>query len=98
MVTFGNITDRVLTVTYTKEDTTGCKVTGSATYNKDNRLDNASGTIFDQNGQQVAHFNSYGEGEYARINLTDCMTDRMAEAAAVANETLADLAKGYKEE
>lgn len=98
MIKFGTITNKTLSVNFTKESAEGYKVAGNATYDKDNRPNSVTGTITDADGRQVACFHTYGEGEYARVNLTDCMTDRMAEAAAVANETLEDLAKGYQED
>lgn len=98
MVTFGEITNKTLSVNYTKEDVAGYKVVGLATYNKDNELTNASGDIRDSEDRHIANFNTYGEGESERINLTDCVADKMAEAANVANATLADLAENYPQE
>lgn len=97
MVTFGEITQRNTRVNYTKEDMDGYKVVGSANYNKENRLTDASGSIRDAENLYVANFNVYGQGEDARVNLTECKPELMNEAIAVAQATLADLAKGYGE-
>lgn len=97
MVTFGEITNKTLSVNYTKEDVAGYKVVGLATYNKDNKLTDASGDIRDAEDKHIANFNTYGEGEFARINLTDCVAGKMAEAAGLAEVTLADLAMQYPE-
>lgn len=97
MVTFGEITQRNLRVNYTKEDMDGYKVVGSANYNKENKLTDANGDIRDAEGKHIANFNIYGEGEYTRVNLTDCLAGMMSEAVEVAEATLADLAKGYGE-
>ena len=98
MVTFGEITSKNLRVNYTKEDMEGYKVVGSANYNKENKLTDAIGDIRDAEDKHIANFNVYGEGEYARVNLTDCLAGMMSEAVEVAEATLADLAATYPEE
>jgi len=98
MVTFGEITQKNLRVNYVKEDIDGYKVVGSANYNKENRLTDASGSIRDAENLYVANFNIYGQGEDARVNLTECKPELMNEAIAVAQATLADLAAQYPEE
>ena len=98
MVTFGEITQRNTRVNYTKEDMEGYKVVGSANYNKENRLTDASGSIRDAENLYIANFNIYGQGEDARVNLTECKPELMNEAIAVAQATLADLAAQYPEE
>lgn len=99
MVTFGEITDKTLRAPYTKEDYAGFKVTGSATYNKDNKLTDAYGDIRDADtNEHVANFNIYGMGEGTRVNLTDCIAGKMTEAVEVAEATLADLAADYPKE
>lgn len=98
MVTFGDITNKTLRVNYTKDDLSGYVVVGSANYNKEQRLTDASGDIRDNEGVHIANFNIYGEGEYARVNLTDCLAGRMGEAVEVAEAALADLAAQYPEE
>ena len=98
MVTFGEITQRNTRVNYTKEDMEGYKVVGSANYNKENRLTDASGSIRDAENLYIANFNIYGQGEDARVNLTECKPELMNEAIAVAQATLADLAVQYPEE
>lgn len=98
MVTFGEITQRNTRVNYTKEDMDGYKVVGSANYNKENRLTDASGSIRDAEGKHIANFNIYGQGEDARVNLTECKPELMNEAIAVAQATLADLASQNPEE
>lgn len=55
MVTFGEITQRNTRVNYTKEDMDGYKVVGSANYNKENRLTDASGSIRDAENLSVAN-------------------------------------------
>lgn len=98
MVTFGEITQRSTRVNYTKDDMKGYKVVGSANYNKENRLTDANGDIRDAEGKHIANFNIYGEGEFARVNLTDCLAGMMSEAVEVAETTLADLAGTYPQE
>lgn len=98
MVTFGEITQRNTRVNYTKEDMEGYKVVGSANYNKDNKLTDANGDIRNAEGTHIANFNIYGEGEYTRVNLTDCLAGMMSEAVEVAEATLADLAGTYPQE
>lgn len=99
MVNYGTIERRDTRVNYTKDDLTGYKVIGMATYNKDNKLTDASGDIRDaENDTHIANFNIYGEGEYTRVNLTDCLAGRMSEAVEVAEATLSDLAGTYPQE
>lgn len=95
MVTFGEITQKNIRVNYTKEDLTGYKVVGSANYNKENKLTDAHGDIRDSEDRHIANFNIYGEGEYTRVNLTDCLAGMMSEAVEVSEATLADLASQY---
>ena len=98
MIVFGEITSKSLRVNYTKDDMEGYKVVGSVNYNKENKLTDANGEIRDMEEKRIANFNVYGEGEYARVNLTDCLAGMMSEAVEVAEATLADLAATYPEE
>lgn len=95
MVTFGEITEKTLRANYVKEDMEGYKVVGNATYNKEKKLTNAYGDIRNAEDKHIANFNAYGEGETARISLTDCLAGMMSEAVEVAEATLADLASQY---
>lgn len=98
MIVFGEITSKNLRVNYTKDDIEGYKVVGSVNYNKENKLTDASGDIRDAEDKHIANFNVYGEGEFARVNLTDCLAGRMSDAVEVAEATLADLAASFPEE
>ena len=98
MVVFGEITSKSLRVNYTKEDIEGYKVVGNANYNKEEKLTDANGDIRDAEDKHIANFNVYGEGEYARVNLTDCLAGMMGEAVEVAEATLADLASSHPKE
>lgn len=98
MVTFGTICEKIIRAPYTKDDMEGYKVTGYATYNKENKLTDASGDIRTIEDVHVANFNIYGSGEYTRVNLTDCIAGKMSEAVTVADATLADLASTYPTE
>lgn len=97
MVKFGEITQKTIRVNYTKDDKEGFVVIGAATYNKENKLSDAHGEIRDAEGNRIANFNTYGEGENTRINLTDCLAGMMSQAVVVAEATLADLANSYPE-
>lgn len=96
MINFGEITNKTIRVPYTKNDIENYVVTGYATYNKENRLTDASGSIR-ENDVTVANFNVYGEGESARINLNDCLAGRMTDAVMIAEATLADLGSTHPE-
>lgn len=98
MVRFEEITQKNVRVNYVKDDMGGYKVVGSVNYNKENKLTDANGDIRDAEDKHVANFYVYGEGEYARVNLTDCLAGMMSEAVEVAEATLADLAASYPEE
>jgi hypothetical protein len=98
MVRFEEITEKTLRANYVKEDMEGYKVVGNATYNKEKKLTNAYGDIRDAEDKHIANFNAYGEGEAARISLTDCLAGYMSEAVGVAESTLKDLAGAYPQE
>ena len=99
MITFGEITNKTVRVNYSKVDYTGYVVEGIATYNKENKLTDASGSIREAESKTlVANFNIYGSGESTRINLTDCIAGQMALAVEIAEATLADLSVSYPEE
>ena len=97
MVTFGEITTKNLRVNYEKVEG-GYKVVGSAGYNKEMRMTEASGNIRNEMDEHIASFNVYGEGEYARINLVDCIPAMMADAMRIAQAAIADLASTYPQE
>lgn len=98
MVRFEEITQKNVRVNYVKDDMEGYKVVGSANYDKENKLTDANGSIRDEEGNYIADFNVYGQGENARINLTNCIPAKMGEAIEVAQATLADLASTYPQE
>ena len=98
MVRFEEITEKTLRANYVKEDMEGYKVVGNATYNKEKKLINAYGDIRDAEDKHIANFNAYGEGETARISLTDCLAGMMSEAVGVAEATLKDLGGAYPQE
>lgn len=98
MVRFEEITQKNVRVNYVKDDMEGYKVVGSANYDKENRLTDANGSIRGMENEYIADFNVYGQGENARINLTNCIPAKMGEAIEVAQATLADLASTYPQE
>ena len=91
MVKFGEITSKTVRAPYTKDDVEGYVVTGSATYNKEDKLTDASGSIR-EGDVNISNFNIYGSGADTRINLNDCLAGRMSDAVRLAEATLADLA------
>lgn len=94
MVTITEITSKTIQVNYKKEDIEGYAIAGSATYDKNDAVVNADGAIVEvATNLHVANFNTYGTGEDARINLTNCLAGMMGEAVEIAETTLADLAK-----
>lgn len=98
MVRFEEITSKDVRVPYTKDDIEGIIVKGSVAYDKEEKVTSASGSINEVEGNYIADFNVYGQGENARINLTNCLPAKMGEAIEVAQATLADLAASYPEE
>ena len=95
MITFGTITRRNTQVNFTIEAIDGYKVVGSATYNKENKLIDASGTISTPDGSMIGSFSIYGEVGDMRVNLNDCIADKMNDVVDVAKETLTSLADTY---
>ena len=77
MVRFEEITQKNLRVNYVKDDMEGYKVVGSANYDKDNKLTDANGSIAGAEDEYIADFNVYGQGENARINLTNYIPAKM---------------------
>ena len=98
MVQYKEIVSRTTRANYTKDDIPNYIVIGQATYNKENKLTDASGDVRDLDNKHIANFNIYGEGEHTRVNLTDCLAGMMSEAVEVAEATLADLAADYPKE
>ena len=95
MVQFGDITSKTIRVDYTKMDIEGYKITGSATYNKENQLTEANGSIADEE-RNIGSFNIYNIGGDTRINLS-CSAKLTDVVNDIAKATLADLANGYAE-
>ena len=94
MVTITEITSKSVQVKYEKADLEDYVVKGTATYDKDNNVVNADGAIVEVvTNRHVANYNTYGTGEDARINLTNCIADMMLDAVRVAEATLLDLSK-----
>ena len=97
MVTFNETISRTLVKAFEKNDIEGYKVMGNATYNKDNKLTDANASINDMEGKRIADFRAYGYGE-ARFDLTNCNPEYIAQAAEIAQVTLADLTANYPQE
>jgi hypothetical protein len=91
MVSFGETIERNLSVKFTREDKNGYKVAGSASYNKDNALTGAYGTISNGEGVFLGTFSVHGSGDNARMQC-DCALKVFAEVQGVALATFADLA------
>ena len=97
MVTFKETISKTLVIAFEKMDIEGYKVIGNATYNKDNKLTDANGTIRDAEDKHIADFRAYGYGE-AKFDLTSCAPENLGKAAEIARETLADLTANYPQE
>ena len=97
MVTFKETISKTLVKAFEKMDVEGYKVVGNATYNKDNKLTDANGTIRDAEDKHIADFRAYGYGE-ARFDLTNCAPEYIGKAAEIAQATLADLTANYPQE
>lgn len=93
MVEFGEIIEKTIRVGYTMSDVNGCKVTGVATYNKEQKLTRVTGTI-KKDEQLVANFNTMGD----KINLLDCDSEMMNVAVEVADAALDELKNNYPNE
>lgn len=97
MIEFGAITSKTIRAPYNIE-VDGYKVSGYATYNKENKLTDASGYIKTAEGQIVGSFNIYGTGEDKRINLNDCTPEKMNDAVEVAKSVIESLSATYPRE
>ena len=97
MVKFKEIISKTLVIAFDKDDIEGYKVVGNATYNKDNKLTDANGTIRDIEDKRIADFRAYGNVE-AKFDLTSCAPENLGVTAKIAQETLADLTANYPQE
>lgn len=97
MVTFKETISKTIVMAFDKMDIEGYKVVGNATYNKDNKLTDANGTIRDIKDKHIADFRAYGYGE-ARLDLTNCNPENLGKAVEIAQATLADLTANYPQE
>lgn len=97
-IEFGEIISKTITVPYNSIEVDGYKVSGYATYNKDNRLTDARGDVKTAEDVHIGSFNVYGIGEDRRINLNDCTADKMNDVAMVSDETIASLSATYPRE
>jgi hypothetical protein len=97
MIVFGAITSKTIRAPYSIE-VDGYMVSGYATYDKENKLTDASGFIKTAEGQMVGSFNIYGAGEDKRINLNDCNPERMNDAVEVARNVIESLSATYPRE
>ena len=99
MVKFTEITSKTVRANYEYDHADGYKVTGSAAYDKNDKIIDADGQIKEVDTERIiANFNTYGTGEDARINLTNCLAGKMSLAVTIAEQTLASLAASYPEE
>ena len=97
MIVFGEISSKTIRAPYNIE-VDGYKVSGYATYNKDNRLTDASGDVKTAEDVHIGSFNVYGIAEDRRINLNDCAADKMNDVAIVARNVIESLSATYPRE
>lgn len=98
MVKFTEITSKTVRANYEYDEVEGYMVVGSASYDKDDKIIDADGQIKEVDTERIiANFNTYGSGEDARINLTNCLAGKMGLAVTIAEGTLAELAASYPE-
>lgn len=98
MVNFTEITSKTVRANYEYDGVEGYMVVGSASYDKDDKIIDADGMIKEVDTERIiANFNTYGVGEDARINLTNCLAGKMGLAVTIAEGTLAELAASYPE-
>lgn len=97
MVTFNETISRTLVKAFDKMDVEGYKVAGNATYNKENKLTDANGTIRDAQDKFIANFRLSNNAEM-KFDLTNCNPEYIGKAAEIAQETLADLTANYPQE
>ena len=97
MIVFGTITSKTVRAPYEIE-VYGYKVSGFATYNKENRLTDASGDVRNAEGEHIGSFNVYGIGLEQRINLNDCAAEKMNDVAMVARDVIESLSATYPRE
>lgn len=93
MVKFTEITSKTVRANYEYEHADGYKVIGSAAYDKNDKIIDADGQIKEIDTERIiANFNTYGTGEDARINLTNCLAGKMGLAVTIAETVLTELA------
>ena len=97
MIVFGEISSKTIRAPYSIE-VDGYKVSGYATYNKDNRLTEASGDVKTAEDVHIGSFNVYGKADERRINLNECAADMMNDVAIVARAVIGSLSVTYPRE
>lgn len=90
MVTFGEITEKRVRALYIKTDIEGYSVEGSAAYDKDGRLTDASGVV--KAGEEVAgHFGVRRNGEGFSMDIGDFSLGSGAKLNEIVETVLSDL-------
>lgn len=95
MVQFAEIIDKTVQVRFTKSETDGYSVEGTATYDKGNRLINANGNMTRPDKSYGGSFNAYRSGDSMRLSINDIESADNANVCPIIEATLGELETGY---
>lgn len=96
MITFGEITEKTVRVKYYKSDIEGYSVEGYASYNKENKLNDASGSVRSSDMMTSCDFNIYRNGDdNYRMNINNINAGSGVEMNNIVESVLAELKATY---
>lgn len=103
MITFGEIVEKTIRVKYEKNDIEGYSVVnGYATYDKNNKLVYASGTIVGVSESaktpSECDFNIYSSGDGFKLNINNVTVGNGSEMNTIVETVISDLIESYPAE
>lgn len=96
MVEFKEITSKSVSSTFEIKDINEeYKVKGTASYNKDNKVENVNGQIISNTEMYVCSFNIYKMGDSYKLNISDFEVGKGAEFNLIVETVLTQLKETY---
>ncbi|MGN1155864.1 MAG: hypothetical protein ACI4TK_06780 [Agathobacter sp.] len=103
MITFGEIVEKTLRVKFDKKDIEGYSViNGYATYDKNKKLIDASGSIMSVSETEqmpvTCDFNTYRSGDGFKLNISNVAVGNGGEMNAIVETVISELTESYPAE
>lgn len=96
MITFGEIVEKTIRVKYEKNDIEGYSVEGYASYNKENKLNDAYGSVLSSDMMNSCDFNIYRNMcDNYRMNINNVNAGSGVEMNNIVESVLAELKATY---